>query len=985
MLKSLGSTAFAAVTVFSLRAIAQEAVNTTSSNPDDSAEVERVLVTGSLIPVPTAESEGPLPVVDYTRDQLVDFGANTPAEGLRHLPSYIGNADNENNSNRGTGAARINLRAFGVNNTLTMINSHRAFSFSDINAIPLGFIESIEILKDGASAIYGADAVAGVVNFKMRHAMHGGDVDILYGNTNLGVANDAAVRTGYIVVGVANDCFNVTAGASYYDRGAIYSRDTFLSSLADRRRLGGDNFLLDTDFPGRISQGASIANTGQIPGRPAGTFTNTSVDLVLKNLHDTPDSINDYVPFDVNNLTGGFDVKKYTPAIPEQDRYGFFLDGEYKVLPENRLTLFATVLYSRTKQYNGAEPSHFSLPGDVARSSPYNPVADIPQIDPATGQQAIDPVTGKPVYIQRLNSVSYAAVEAGPRNRTYDSEFVHPIVGLRGEFAHDYFWELSYVFDRNELARTDSGDQRLSLLAPEVANGSFNPFVGLHAPRQGMLSGFTYDNAAALRTASYTGITTTTTDDHSVDGKIGGRVFTDLPQGGMSFAVGFEFRREELRNNGDPVQVADDSLSYETETKYDADQDVWAGYLELNLPLITSTMNVPMVRSLDLDFAYRYERFAINGINPADGKTHVRKVLDTGVPKFALRWQPVADLLLRASYSRGFRTPTLREFFLPRTENSTLFPTLADPLAPGREPGKLTVVVPPGGTIVSGSVDLDPEKSDSYSAGFVLTPHFLNGLTMTADYYQLNADNVIVTGFTQLAVIRNAVDGSFADRIIRDSTGALFQVLDFPFNSAKRDTEGIDITAIYELPTALYGKFTFLGAYNHITRFNVQLVAGSGWTNFLGRFQNAASPFSPGSIPWNKAYGQVQWDFRGFSWVNTLNYLGDYHDFGADVNRSALVIGPRGPPDPANIAFTRNRRVKAWVTFDTQFSYTFNVPGSPKDWRHWLDRTSIRVGINNIFDEPPPFVAGSPVGDNYDTSLATLRGRYYYIGLNKKF
>jgi outer membrane receptor protein involved in Fe transport len=183
----------------------------------------------------------------------------------------------------------------------------------------------------------------------------------------------------------------------------------------------------------------------------------------------------------------------------------------------------------------------------------------------------------------------------------------------------------------------------------------------------------------------------------------------------------------------------------------------------------------------------------------------------------------------------------------------------------------------------------------------------------------------------------------------------------------------------------LYGKFTFLGAYNHITRLNVQLVAGRGWTNFLGRFQNAASPFSPGSIPWNKAYSQMQWDYHGFSWVNTFNYVGDYHDFGADVTGSSLVIGPRGPPDPANIAYTRNRRVKAWITFDTQLSYIFNMPGSSKDWRHWLDRTSIRIGINNIFDEPPPFVAGAPTGDNYDTSLATLRGRYYYVGLDKKF
>ena len=130
----------------------------------------------------------------------------------------------------------------------------------------------------------------------------------------------------------------------------------------------------------------------------------------------------------------------------------------------------------------------------------------------------------------------------------------------------------------------------------------------------------------------------------------------------------------------------------------------------------------------------------------------------------------------------------------------------------------------------------------------------------------------------------------------------------------------------------------------------------------------------------------MQWDYQGFSWVNTINYVGDYHDFGADVTGSFLVTGPHGPPDPANIEFTRNRRVKAWVTFDTQLSYTFNIPGSAKDWRHWLDRTSIRMGINNIFDEPPRFVADASLnGDNYDTSLATLRGRYYYIGVNKRF
>ncbi len=240
----------------SLATFAQEAVRApppAAPAVPDAAETERVVVTGTYIPVPTAESEGALPVANYSREQLTTFGANTPAEGLRHVPSWIGNTETENNSARGTGAAQVNLRALGSRNTLTMINGRRAFSFEDINALPLGFIESVEILKDGASATYGADAVAGVVNFKLRHAVKGGEIDLLYGNTNLGVANDAAVRTGYLVGGLAGDKYNLTAGASYYDRAAIFARDTFLSSLADRRRLGGNN-IGSPQFPGRILQ-----------------------------------------------------------------------------------------------------------------------------------------------------------------------------------------------------------------------------------------------------------------------------------------------------------------------------------------------------------------------------------------------------------------------------------------------------------------------------------------------------------------------------------------------------------------------------------------------------------------------------------------------------------------------------------------------------------------------------------------------------------
>jgi iron complex outermembrane receptor protein len=972
---------------------AQEAVRVpkpTAPELTEAAETERVVVTGSHIPIPTAESEGPLPVTNYTQEQLIRFGANTPAEGLRQLPSFVGSTENENNSALGTGSAHVNLRAFGSDNTLTMINGRRAFSFEDINALPLGFIESVEILKDGASATYGADAVAGVVNFKIRHALKGGEIDLLYGNTNLGVANDAAVRTGYLLGGLAAEKYNLTAGASYYDRGAIFARDTFLSSLADRRRLGGSN-AGSPQFPGRILQNISVANTGAMPSRPAGTFSNASRELVLIDPANTPDTISDYRRYIQDK--DGFSFREYTPAIPEQERYGFFVGSECKVLPHNQLTLFATAIYSNTKQFNGLTPSLFTLAGDVARSSPYSPVATIPQIDPATGLQAIDPVTRAPVFSQRLNSVSYASIEAGARERIFDSEFIHLIAGLKGEFAKDYFWEIGYVFDENEVVRTDTGDQRFSVLAPAVANGSFNPFVGLTAPRQGKLNGFTYDNAAALRAAGYKAVSKTATQDQLLDGKIGGRFLTDLRQGGMNFVVGFDLRRQDLSKKGDPILVADDALGFDADTKFNAEQEVAAAYVELNIPFVTSTMNVPFVHNFDFTFAWRYEHFEMSGIDPVDEVTQSKQILETDVPKFAVRWAPVRDLILRASYSRSFRTPTLFEFFEPRTENTTLFPTIFDPGAPGGP----AFVRPPRGIQVGGSVDLQPERTDNYSAGFVLTPRLIPDLTITADYYQLNSEGVIVTGFAQAAVVRNIANpANFADRIIRDASGALQTVLDFPFNSARKAVEGIDITAIYQFPTENFGKFTLAAAYNHLFRFNTQIIAESGFTNYLGRFQSATSPISPGSLPYNKAYVQTQWDYKGFQLINTFNYVGDYKDFGGLVHNSFLVVDQFGrAPDAVNVEFTRNRDVKAFLTFDTQFSYTYTAPRSEagatastpslRRWQQWFDQTTIRIGMNNIFDEPPPFNAGAPAGDNYDTSLGSLRGRYYYVGLTKKF
>src|ERR1700682_552699 len=213
------------------------------------ATTERVIVTGSYIP--TAETESALPVTVYTAEVLQKQGANTPIEGLRQLPAFVGNAANENASNGGDGSALINLRGLGTENTLVLVNGRRTFNFNDINAIPIGALARVEVLKDGASAVYGSDGVAGVVNFILLNGpgekpYEGAEIFALYGNTT---DTDAHVRQVYVRGGVTglDGKVSIAASGEYYSRAKLFSRDRALAVTGDASNnpqglgLGGTN------------------------------------------------------------------------------------------------------------------------------------------------------------------------------------------------------------------------------------------------------------------------------------------------------------------------------------------------------------------------------------------------------------------------------------------------------------------------------------------------------------------------------------------------------------------------------------------------------------------------------------------------------------------------------------------------------------------------------------------------------------------------
>lgn len=1005
-------------------------------------EPERVIVTGSFIP--TAESEGPLPVTVESAASFIRGGAQTPAEGLRRLPSFIGATATENDSNGGNGQAFVNLRGLGAGNTLTLINGRRAFYFNDINAIGIGSINRVEVLRDGASAIYGSDAVAGVVNFVLLNGpgapkYNGAEIDFLYGNTT---NKDAHViqlfsNTGFVS---KDERFSAVFSFNYYERQAIYSRDRTLAQSADARPLGGNNNF-SGNLPGRVDLGGGqgsriiIDATQQITG-----FGNTR-------------------PFSFA-AGDGFNFRLFTPAIPEQEKFAYYVAFSYKLFNNNSAILYGDMMYTESRQDNGLAPSTVSqlssnFLGAAVRSSPFNPFGPANPTNPAP-----------------LRTVRYRLTgESGNRRDGFDLRYYRFEGGLKGDFNFkgnilgSMNYDLGAVYEETKQVRTDNGDARLSWLAAQylptgaasqaaLANlvsgnvlaraiqlnqqfgGTFNPFLGINAPRTGTAATYVngaatgatraFDNVAAVSRALYTANTIDFNTATLMDFRIGGTFLPNLTQGGFSIVVGGEYRTEHLKHQGDPAETLDpetgfsDPLGFNADVNQDYKRNTFSAFAELSIPVVTPTMKVPLVYALDFTAAIRWEQYTNTGqdprfVDPITGVVNgpVTSVTGNngGTPRFTVRWQPIQDLTLRGSYGKSFAQPSFGQLFLPNTQN---FPVLFDPLT-----GLTTQ--PANGAFQRGNPDLLPEKTDTWTAGLVYTPKFFKGFTLTVDFYQISTSSLIIGPGAQAQILLTAngqSNGTLFAITQNQATQGVFGVFRQPGavgdarfpdqinagygNTGKRFVEGIDMTAIYNLPTNRFGTFTFTVGYNHFFYYNEDAGVGMGPTRFLGgNFQSI--PLVPGAIPYNKGFFRTEWDYRNFYFGATVNYVGDYlNDGGFLANQQNFQVNT----DNANPIYFYHRSSGAYVTLDLQVSYAFKKPKSveptyAKDgkgvrtqvaaaapsgnfWQKLLWGTTIRAGVNNVFDRYPPYDAAA-FNDNYDTSTYSIRNRFWYVGMNKKF
>src|SRR6266403_6047949 len=729
--------------------------------PPAAGEVERIIVTGSNIP--TAEEVGPNPVDIYNRENITKSGEFTTERFLQSLPIANANiipvSNNENGSNTAVGAATIALRGFDARATLILLDGRRVavyptgnnpglvnVMFVDLNSIPQAAIESIEILKDGASTTYGADAVAGVVNLKMRHRYDGAESRVEYGNT---LDKDSGLFDASAVFGVGKGDTNITGVLNYYHRNSIANRDRGFSAVPP--------FLSSNNSPYNLQLSSNVAGAaGGQNLNPGGT-----------EFASAPDFTNGLAPanrylYDANTrvraaggLRPGFNFNLFSSSLPESERYGVWLSGDHKIFGD-QMVVYADGFYQRVNTHNELAPpatGSFETKGQtILAIPPHSPIApgSEPTNTPTHAETGVPADAFNPFNpFQQIISGGTRARLAEFGNRLFDNETDAWLstIGIKGDKLFNGTWGYDAGFRYSQLKNTVTGTQVSASRFNRILNQAdpifqpggalagqpvFNPFGDYRNPIS--------SNSATVEFARVHPKDEDTSKLATLDATMNTTDLFHLPAGGVGLAIGGQWRREQLKENPDILNLEGDIVGNSPVPGAQGSRNSYAIYAETRIPIfspVTSTYArgdgknpqvhnetkamIPGFYSLEFTAGARFEEFLNNDTN----------VL---VPKVGMRWQPFDEqLTLRATWGEGFREPSLEE----------LFGSPVSTLEPSHDPKNGGVFEPETNTLISSNPGLQPEDSRSFSGGVVYSPKYVPGLNLSVDFWDIERTGVV--------------------------------------------------------------------------------------------------------------------------------------------------------------------------------------------------------------------------------------------------
>jgi hypothetical protein len=713
----------------------------------------------------------------------------------------------------------------------------------------------------------------------------------------------------------------------------------------------------------------------------------------------------------------GFNYNLTAGAYPDIESYGGFVNFEHKVFGD-QLVLFGDLLYQHVTTHNELAPGatgDFLTPGSITLAIP--PRTNLNGVAPP-GTPTFEE-TGVPVDAFNPFNPFNQIISGGSRarlfefgNRMFDdtTDAFLATIGIKGDKLFDGNWGYDAGFRYSKVKETAQSSQTSTSRFNQIVNQNspvFQPGGALEGgtafnPFGDALNGPTIaSNAADVAYAVVHPKDVDVSELATLDLNVYTTQLFKLPAGGVGFAFGGQFRREQLVQNVDQINVQADVPGNVPVASTDAGRKDWALYAETDIPIFSPIFRFPGFYALNLTAAVRYEAFENNDTNVA-------------VPKFGIRWQPLDEsLTIRATIGEGFREPSLIELYASPTtsvnEVQDILPTsLGGPPTPVRDengnpnPARFE---PEQNVVVSSSPNLQPEDSRSFTAGIVYTPKYVPGLTLSVDIWDTERTGVVVQSQSS-DILQRELDGAAGtgqgllpgEIVERDAAGHIQRIFAPFVNSGSFKANGIDFGLQYVYPTS-FGTFT---SYTNASWLNsLQFASAPGaQEEELAGF--ATDPFvsDDGYIKW-KGISRLDWAWNGFDLVGTVRYTGGFHErksngtihytshtwmFDGQASYDFTFVAPvESQPVPGYSKdakeMERGKDGKQLESASAQTS-TYNLP----IWQRCLNGTTITVGCDNIFGQDPPRAFGfGGNGSNYPDFLYDSTGRFVYVQLTKKF
>ena len=981
---------FAVALALPTSAIAQDAGADIASDSED-AQTERgdvIFVTGSRIQRPEIATASP--VIAVTAENIEQSGLTNVTELLTQTPALFNSEDNFDaaGSQARTGAAGVNLldlRNLGANRTLVLVDGRRHIAgvsgeaAVDINTIPVGLIERVDVLTGGVSPVYGADGVSGVVNFIMRRDFEGLDIRAQHGFSEFGDA-DSTFISATAGKNFADDRGNIALSYEFRKDGRVgfgdrpNGRYEALTLVRNPNDVPDDPNLPDFIFLDRI---------GWSESSPAGGIVTDFSFVPSFNGDGSPYDLGTFLP-DSGFLAQGGDntpVNSYQGDLQARTKHhSFNAFLNYELTPTVRF--FAEGKYVKSDNFTIAQPS-FDFFTFIGSENPF-----IPQnVVDAGGTDAFDGV-----LINRDN------FDFGTRNEIFNRDLFRTVVGFEGDVSDHAKFEVSYVYGENKTKYTSTSqriEDRYFAALDAVDQGEFltgtpNGIVDcrVNLDGSGIVDSFNFNYGEAPQTfspgecvplnifgegvASQEALDFILTDtsnrytikQHVVNGYVSGDFgeYFELPGGPVGFAFGAEYRKE--KSDFRPDAISTQVTTFDPNSGVLADLallgdetgsfDVWEVFGEFNLPILSDR---PGFELLELNVAGRYSDYSTVG--------------STEAWSVSGQWAPIRDIRFRGSYAESVRAPNITELFAPRTGTFLFLDDPCDPTevnqgAPNREANCRALIEGLGVDydtfnfaddinssasiegIVSGNPNLLEEKAETWTAGVVLQPSFIPGLAITADWFDISLTDAVRTPLLQetaeFCVDAPTLDNPFCDAITRSTTtGFVESYVVGPQNVAFIETAGLDITVNYrfEPGDGKLGLFNFRGTLGYLDKFEF-LPANGGTVDV-----------DTGEVGFPKWVGNADltWEKGDFLVNYGVQYIGDQLRFENDEIAADPDIAPEGV-----------------INIDDRLIHDIRVEVTPMQ-----DRFTIYAGVNNFTNELP--------STGLDNTPTGWLGRYFYAGV----